>query len=163
MHPDVLNEFYGVHGQPAQRGAGQSGAGLSPDDVEEVENEDNDNAWEGIKDWVADEHEHNFHHKPVAVPRSHMPFTSDAAKNLFANVLDQLHQTGALPQGYGILPNEWGPNGYPTIEYIPTSRRGRKSLEITLADCIWRPRAGLWVQGLFVLNRVLFEQESGNV
>lgn len=64
-------------------------------------------------------------------------------------------QADISPPGFGLLPEEWGDEGYPSVEPIPYGKRGGTK-EIALPDHIWRPRAILWGQSLFVLNALQF-------
>lgn len=59
-----------------------------------------------------------------------------------------------MPQGYGILPDEWEAGLYPDKEPLRVGARGM-ALNVNLPIAIWYPRAIRWVQGLDILIRML--------
>jgi hypothetical protein len=56
------------------------------------------------------------------VPLGHCPFDR-VQLELFESGLSLLEQHGDLPQGFGVDPEEWGPDGYPTTEEITVGLR----------------------------------------
>jgi len=59
-----------------------------------------------------------------------------------------------LPQGFGIEPAEWGPDGYPTTEEIVIGHR-KKSYPISLPDDIWQPHAERWAWACYTMDLIL--------
>lgn len=156
IHPDVLNEYYGVQGKPREQIPGQSGAGHPPDeDDEDTESDDNAMDVDSLEDRIAQDYEHNFNHEAVKAPKHANPFTLSLSEEAFSEELLEKEATGFLPGGYGIHPDEWEGNGYPTYEIIRTGRRARKEIRVALPDAIWRPRAELWVRALYTMTTVL--------
>ncbi|THU95844.1 hypothetical protein K435DRAFT_611227, partial [Dendrothele bispora CBS 962.96] len=91
---------------------------------------------------------------PVIPPRHACPLT-ESELNVFRETLQGALDENRLPPGYGILPDEWHDEQYPTVEVICTGRKGGKELSVWLPDFIWRPWAKLWVLGLFILDCIL--------
>lgn len=75
---------------------------------------------------------------------------------VFAQVLGEISETGIIPAGYGIRPEEWEDGKYPSYEMIRSNRHGRKDLRVALPDGIWRPRAVLWVQALATMQQIQY-------
>ncbi|KAF5340537.1 hypothetical protein D9758_015819 [Tetrapyrgos nigripes] len=165
MDQDTISRSYGTHGDPIQRRPHQTGAGHSLDEdsdsesstSEDSSSEDESVEWMGIQpqtgDDIAVEQDEQIKHDPVKTPRHQNPFAGEPRKlACFAKALAKLTDKGCVPRGYGIRPEEWGDEGYPSVETIHTGRRGSKELSISLPDEIWRPRAELWAQGLYLLG-----------
>jgi len=72
----------------------------------------------------------------------------------FESGLSLLEQHGDLPQGFGIDPTEWGPDGYPTTEEIIVGLR-KKSYPISLPDDIWQPRAERWAWACYTMDLIM--------
>ena len=140
-----LEAYYGVHGVPRRRRQGISGAGHASDedssddepDIPQTDRDVSTNVLEGPN-----------------VPESHNPFPDPYSEGLFFEALRRVLLDEAIPAGYNIHPNEWEPEGYPTIEVIRSGRRGRREITVGLADEIWRPRAIRWVQAVNLLTRI---------
>ncbi|KAJ7639839.1 hypothetical protein DFH06DRAFT_1001626 [Mycena polygramma] len=145
-----------LHGPVRDRAAGQTGAGQLEDEaisqVEEDQELDEDD-WVDLEEQIADAHEANFHHEPVAVPKHANPFSGEAAQ-VFKDAFKRVKAAGIVPGGYGLCEEEWEDGAYPSFEILKSGRRGKKELRIALPDFIWRPRAILWGQALDVLNQV---------
>ncbi|KAJ6624168.1 hypothetical protein B0H10DRAFT_1785093, partial [Mycena sp. CBHHK59/15] len=168
VHPSVLNRYYGVHGPEARRVSGQTGAGQLEDedipmpsgseepDSEESEHESDNTLSAQIEEALAN----NFHHEPVPVPKHTNPFSDDATMQLFHDALSAANETGLVPPGYGLLPDEWEDGVYLTYEILRSGRRGTKELRIALPDSIWRPRAEMWGRGLAILNQLNYMNET---
>ena len=93
---------------------------------------------------------------PVAVPKHSSPFKNRPdLHEAFTENLELLVWGETLPPGFGLLPEEWGEEGYPPVEPIPYGRRGGMK-DIPLPDQIWCPRAVLWGQALFMLNALQY-------
>ena len=102
---------------------------------------------------MTDHFEDGINHVPVAVPKHSSPFEN--RPEAFTENLELLVQGETLPPGFGLLPEEWGEEGYPPVEPIPYGRRGGTK-DIPLPDQIWHPRAVLWEQALFMLNTLQY-------
>ena len=87
------------------------------------------------------------------MPLGHCPF-DQVQLDLFESGLSLLEQHGDLPQGFGVDPEEWGPDGYPTTEEITVGLR-KKSYPISLPDGVWRPRAERWARASYMMDLVL--------
>ncbi|GLB45737.1 hypothetical protein LshimejAT787_2700070 [Lyophyllum shimeji] len=169
VHPEIINRYYGVHGRPTTRDAGQTGAGHANDDVDVDDDDDDDvvnldavmmedeDVWEDLEDRIAEEHDHNFNHAAIPVPKHSMPYRTEAGLNSFKTAVLALAEGGVIPSGYGLLPEEWDETGYPSVETIRSGRRGGKELSIDLPDEIWRPRAEQWVRALHIMDQIRYD------
>ena len=99
--------------------------------------------------------DHQVHGKEIVTPRHENPFDSDADMETFNRALQSVQSEGIVPDGYGILPEEWEEDGYPTYEILKVGRRGKKELRVALPHEVWRPRAELWIQALVVMTGIL--------
>jgi len=149
IHPDVINEYYGVHGAPARRHPHQSGAGHPADE----EGSDDDN----ITGYVADQQQQHVHHEAIRVPSHRNPFGDVEKEVQFFNVLHKVITEGITPDHIGLTPEEWGSDHYPAYETIRVGRCGSKELHISLAEPIWYYRACLWCQALMLLSCFFFQ------
>ncbi|THV01311.1 hypothetical protein K435DRAFT_655548, partial [Dendrothele bispora CBS 962.96] len=156
VHPDALAEHYGVHGNRLQRQAHQTGAG-HPEDEEDSESGD-ETEWEGIVGSDSDESEMDVDNDGATdTPRAFSPFTEDHHKfTVFVEALQSLRSQNQIPEGYGVCPEEWDNGEYPAFEVIRTGRHSTKELTVALPDEIWRPRAELWVQGLYLIEKLSY-------
>jgi hypothetical protein len=151
VHPDVVNQYYGVRGREARRAAGQTGAG-HPSDEEDESEED----WADLGERIAEDQSANLHHEPVEVPEHADPFLSDEHRQAFHAALAVVREQGSLPVGYCLYDEELDTDGYPAYEIIKSGRHGTKELRVALPYFQWRPRAELWCQALDILNRIQF-------
>lgn len=177
IHPDIIRQYYGTAGRPIQRAPHQTGAGHPSDEVYsasgstdgESDDGESEEEWEDVDDeedinaedlqelpqLIAAEHDSHFHHKPVRVPKHASPFSSATLHDTFHQALAQVQEAGHIPEGFGILPDEWDDDQYPSHEIIRSGRQGTKELRIPLPDFVWRPRAIQWCQALDVMTRLL--------
>jgi len=149
VHPDVVNQYYGVHGHPTRRASGQTGAGHPAD--EESDDEDD---WEDVGERVAADQETHIRHEPIEVPESTDPFINPDLRDVFERSLAAVQEQEIIPPGYGLLLEEWEDGVYPSVEVIWSGRRGTKELTISLPDFLWRPKAELWGQALSLLTHM---------
>ncbi|KAJ7720708.1 hypothetical protein B0H16DRAFT_1666429 [Mycena metata] len=170
VHPTILERYYGVHGRTASRASGQTGAGqlddedvpLPPpahgddDDSEDSQIENNGH----LAQQIEDAHANNFHHDPVPVPKHANPFPDDTTMQIFHEALSAANDVDLVPEGYGLLPDEWVDGVYPTFEILKSGRRGTKQLRVALPDSIWRPRAEMWGRGLAILDHLGYMNEQ---
>ena len=112
-------------------------------------------------DEIANNIESNFNQTSVNVPDHTVPFQDHTTTEIFNGALTMLQEQAIIPHGYGMRAEEWEEDGYPLYETIRMGRHATRELDIFLPDHIWRPRAELWVQGLYTMNRVLGMEENG--
>ena len=111
-----------------------------------------------LRDRIASNLHKNVNHQPVKPPRSQNPFTSEALA-VFQHYFAKVQRRGLLPEGYGVCEEEWEEEGYPEEEEIIVGRRKRKFF-IHLPKEIWLTRAETWAQGLYVMQRCIYENEG---
>ncbi|KAJ6456213.1 hypothetical protein C8R47DRAFT_1248997, partial [Mycena vitilis] len=157
VHPDIIEQYYGIHGAPARRAPGETGAGQLDD--EDIPSRDpdssdlDDDVWQDIVEDVESAHAANFHHAPVPVPKHANPF-SDEGMAVFELTLERAERRGLVPAGYGLLEEEWEDGSYPAYEILRSGRKGSKELRVALPDVLWRARAEMWGRGLDILDRL---------
>jgi hypothetical protein len=102
----------------------------------------------------------NIKHKPVKVPHHSNPFldTPDAEK-VFHDQFVNACASDVIPKHFGVLPEEWDANEYPTHQSLKCGRKGDE-LVIELPESIWLPRAVAWAQGLFIMKELVYEAED---
>jgi hypothetical protein len=126
IHPNTLNQYYGVHGRPWQVRDGQTGAGHSDDELDDDLIEDLDST-ENLAGCIADHQKSNIQHEAIDPPPHSSPF-QDGTQDLFFRVLAEVVEQDIIPTGYGLLPCECEDNIYPLFEDIQIGRRGKKEL-----------------------------------
>ncbi|KAJ7221835.1 hypothetical protein B0H12DRAFT_976253, partial [Mycena haematopus] len=139
VHPDVIGQYYGVHGPAREPEAGETGAGqLNDEDIPQVgeDQELDEDDWADLEEQIAGAQEANFHHKAVAVPKHADPFSGEASQ-VFDTAFEHVQAANIVPAGYGLLPEEWDSGEYPSFEILKSGRKGRKELRIALPDSIW--------------------------
>ncbi|EKM48747.1 uncharacterized protein PHACADRAFT_202449 [Phanerochaete carnosa HHB-10118-sp] len=97
VHPDILAEHYGIHGEAIRRALGQTGAGHSAD-------EDNEGDAGGEEEGKGQPGEDNL--EEIEVPASTNPF-SGGDEITFCAALKMAHQDCIIPSNYGLLSEEW--------------------------------------------------------
>ncbi|KAF8957599.1 hypothetical protein BDZ97DRAFT_1952649, partial [Flammula alnicola] len=165
IHPDVINEYYGVdQGASVKHRKHSTGAGHPVDEAEstsegELEDEGTEQqtqlSAEELAQQIAENQTSQVRHEGVPVVQGHNPFNNDETETAFFKVLQEVIEKDIVPIGYGILPEEWVDGGYPTAETMQIGSRGRKEIQILLDEKIWQARARLWVQGLNVLQHFM--------
>ncbi|KAJ7137897.1 hypothetical protein C8R44DRAFT_606958, partial [Mycena epipterygia] len=163
VHPSILAQHHGVHGRETRRLPGQTGAGQLEDEdvplpsVHNADDSDEDSdSDDDLEARIEAAHALDFHHEPVPVPKYAEPFQDDAMMQLFHNTLSAANEDGIVPEGYGLLPQEWENGVYPSFEILKSGRRGSKQLRVALPDSIWRPRAEMWGRGLAILDQISY-------
>ncbi|KAJ7745292.1 hypothetical protein B0H16DRAFT_976425 [Mycena metata] len=159
---DVIERHYGTFGAPLRREPGQTGAGqlededipLPPSDFDDEEDE------EDLEAQIEEAQTAHFPHEPVPVPKHANPFDDDESTALFYDALEEAIHRELVPPGYGLLPEEWGDDGYPTFGILKSGRRGGRQLRVALPDAIWRPRAEMWGRALSILNQITYINET---
>ncbi|KAF4597019.1 hypothetical protein EYR40_007469 [Pleurotus pulmonarius] len=99
------------------------------------------------RQWNAASAETTLRHKPVKVPHSVCPF-DEAGRQLFETAVSVAQEHNVVPAGYGVLPDEWDGDGYPSEEIITSGKKGGKELRVALPIKTWKPRAERWAQAL---------------
>lgn len=103
----------------------------------------------------------SIRHDPVACDPVGSPFPSAAIEAAFMQCLHQLLQYNIVPPGYGLLPEELGPNGYPSIQVLNIGRRGGRIEEHELPAETWYGRAVEWARALEAMTQT-FEMYGVN-
>lgn len=166
IHPDIINQYYGVHGMRQVRQPNQTGAGQLPDEdvpLPELDNDEMDLDEENIQylqDRVEESSSSNIRHEAVPVPKHSVPFENPALQATFEAAIGVAQEANLLPEGYGMREGEWEDGSYPAFEVIKSGKRGLKKLRVALPDFIWRPRAVRWVQALDLLNTMEYMTQS---
>ncbi|KAF8573025.1 hypothetical protein K439DRAFT_1376727 [Ramaria rubella] len=78
---------------------------------------------------------------------------------IFERMTAEMRESVWMLEGYGLHSQEWNEDEYLSHEYLRVGRKESKLL-VGLPVDIWYPRAVGWGQGLFALNRILFEVED---
>ncbi|KAF8145501.1 hypothetical protein K438DRAFT_1630000, partial [Mycena galopus ATCC 62051] len=111
-----------------------------------------------LEEQIEEAHAENFH-EAVSAPKHADPFDNDDTMQLFYDSLEAAIRANIVPPGYGLLPEEWGEEGYPAFEVLKSGRRGSKQLSVALPDEIWRPRAEMWGRALAVFDQISYANE----
>ncbi|KAJ7457474.1 hypothetical protein FB451DRAFT_1142707 [Mycena latifolia] len=166
VHPNVIQRYYGVDGPGVHRAPGQTGAGQLDDEEISLpssdlgQNSDSDEEDDDLEAQIEEAHAQNFHHEAVPVPKHVNPFDDEESMQLFYDSLEAAIHAEIVPPGYGLLPEEWDEEGYPTFEILKSGRRGGRQLRIALPDFIWRPRAEMWGRALAILDHITYGNET---
>ncbi|KAJ7140648.1 hypothetical protein C8R44DRAFT_604187, partial [Mycena epipterygia] len=114
VHPSILAQHHGVHGRETHQLPRQTGAGQLKDEdvplplVHNADNSDEDSdSDDDLEAQIEAAHALDFHHEPVPVPKYAEPFQDDAMMQLFHNTLSVANEDSVVPEGYGLLPQEW--------------------------------------------------------
>ncbi|KDQ20089.1 hypothetical protein BOTBODRAFT_170106 [Botryobasidium botryosum FD-172 SS1] len=94
-------------------------------------------------------------------PRTQVEDIAQVTTDAFAECLQTVVEQGVVPEGMGVRPEEWGPDGYPVVEAIQVGRRRGAEETIDLPMEVWYPRAALWCQSLCTLQNFL-ELQAAN-
>ncbi|KAF8215041.1 hypothetical protein K438DRAFT_1561612, partial [Mycena galopus ATCC 62051] len=112
-----------------------------------------------LEEQIEEEHTENFHEAVSALKHAD-PFDDSAIMQLFYNSLEAAIRANIVPPGYGLLPEEWDKDGYPSFKILKLGHRGSKQLTISLPDEIWWPRAEMWGRTLAVFDQISYTNES---
>jgi hypothetical protein len=129
IHPEVLNRYYGVHGQQVEREPHQLGAGHSADEEDGVESEDEDNQdiTGDIAGYIAADQQQHVRHEPVDVPDAHNPLPSSHWQGVFEEVFTHVCNVDFVPEGLGVREEEWEDGTYPLTRRSSLGGKGAKS------------------------------------
>ncbi|KAJ7175566.1 hypothetical protein C8R46DRAFT_1030603 [Mycena filopes] len=81
-----------------------------------------------------------------------VPLERNGGKFIWA--LGEIVRLNLVPEGYGVIEDEWEDGSYPSMEAINPGTRG-KEIVVELPRDIWLPRTVLFAQGLDALERSL--------
>lgn len=151
LHPDIIEEYYGVYGQTTTRRQHQTGAGHPIDE----EDSDDDDETPNVAQAINDQQRHNIHHEAIVVPLHGNPFVNDETQQQYFATLVEVVAENITPPNCRLAATEWEGDEYPVFETISMGRRGSKELHISLAEPMWFNRAKLWCQALLVLSYFL--------
>ncbi|KAG1768506.1 hypothetical protein EDD22DRAFT_772093 [Suillus occidentalis] len=151
IHPNVIEEYYGVYGRVATRRQHQTGAGHPMDE----EDSDGGEEPQDIAQAVNNQQRNHVHHEAIDVPSQRNPFVNEGTYRQFSTALTEVVAEDITPRHCRLAADEWEGNGYPVFETISVGRRGSKELHVSLGELIWFRRAKLWCQALVVLSYFL--------
>lgn len=141
VHPDLINQFYGVWGAHVLRRDNQTGAGHPADEEDSDDELQHRLHLEQVVIHQQVEHAHDAVH--VLVHRT--PFSNPGDEVAFFMMLRNIILHDITPDGFGLMEED------SPFEVISVGRRGSKQINISLADLVWCDRARLWCQSLTVL------------
>ncbi|KAG8781599.1 hypothetical protein FRC12_021723 [Ceratobasidium sp. 428] len=169
---EILQQYLGVDTNENTQGSGTNLA--AEDHIQPLGEVDNDGGGDdlderdlepeeqdilsGLREQLQVEQATHVRHPPVRVPVQRCPFDQEEEILAFEELLAETLESGDVPHGYGVRPEEWENGVYPEEVYIGTGRKGRKkdeSLYIPLPKDVWLPRATQWAVGLYVLDALL--------
>jgi hypothetical protein len=88
------------------------------------------------------------------------PFSfTPGAKKEFHDHLVIARTSNAVLEHFGVLPEEWDTNKYPTHQTLKCGWKGN-DLVVELPESIWLPCAVAWAQALFVMKELMYEAED---
>jgi hypothetical protein len=91
-----------------------------------------------LEEMISNEEEvKHIHHDPIPVPKHANPF-QDNVMEIFTGAIVEMIQSVTSPSGYGLLPDEWGADGYLSYEVTKVGCAGKEKW-ISLLDHTWRP------------------------
>ncbi|KAG1734515.1 hypothetical protein EDB19DRAFT_1639040, partial [Suillus lakei] len=133
IHPNIIEEYYGVDGHTATQRQHQTRAGHPAD----KEDSDNDEEPQNIVRAISDEQRDHIHHEAINVPSQRNPFINDETHQQFFATLAEVVAEDITPHHCRLAVDEWEGNEYPIFETIPVGQRGSKELHVSLAESIW--------------------------
>jgi len=117
IHPDVIEEYYGVHGRPASRQPHQTGAGHPADEEDDADEQPPD-----MIESINDQQRQNIHHEAIRVPSHRSAFGTDEETQQFFAVLAEVVAKQITPAYCQLTPDEWEDDQYPAFETIRAGR-----------------------------------------
>lgn len=144
MTVEEIEEHYGVDMPDAPRRHTQTGAGHGHNDSDFEDEDDGDDDEGDDREPVA-----------VEVRPTASPFESDLQEIVFAELLEEATEDNVAPEGYGVLPNEWEEDEYPSAELLQVGNKLSGETVIYLPVHIWLPRAQKWANALSLTSHVL--------
>ncbi|KAF8574027.1 hypothetical protein K439DRAFT_1373636 [Ramaria rubella] len=147
VHPDIVNRYCGVYGQPKQRTYKQTGAGHPPDESDESDSDSHDDlgtnsesgdededTYQILQSHVSADLQGNIKHKPVKTPWHLNPFDALGVdqRELFERTLESASTNNIIPPNYGLLADEREEEDYPLYESLKCGRK-RKDIIVGVA------------------------------
>ncbi|KAG2338330.1 hypothetical protein BDR05DRAFT_978182 [Suillus weaverae] len=126
VHPDMINEYYGVHGHTTTQQHHQTGAG-HPTDEEDSDSDSNDKHLNTMVWAINNQQRQQICHEAISVPSQQNPFVDDTTRQQFSATLDEVIAKGIMPNNCRPTLDEWDGDDYPIS----------KELHISLAEPIW--------------------------
>ncbi|KAG2108924.1 uncharacterized protein F5147DRAFT_576369 [Suillus discolor] len=151
IHPDVIEEHYGVYGHVATQWQHQTGAGHPMDKEDSDDGEESHNIVQAVNNQQRD----HIHHEAISVPLQRNPFVNEGTYRQFSATLTEVIAEDITPHHCRLATDEWESNEYPVFETISIGRQGSKELHVSLGELMWSKRAKLWCQALVVLSYFL--------
>ncbi|KAG1737056.1 uncharacterized protein EDB91DRAFT_1055220 [Suillus paluster] len=136
VHPDVINEYYGVHGHTTTRQRHQTEAG-HPADEEDSDSDSDGEHPSTMVQAINNQQRHQIRHEAISMPSQQNPFVDDATRQQFSTTLDEVIANDITPNNCRLTLDEWDGDEYPTFETITFGRQGSKELHVSLAELIW--------------------------
>lgn len=163
-HEEAMNQIHGNGEIDVEEQSEESNEEESDKESDEEEEEDSDaSEFAEDLDGLTEEQESSGSrndqlddvHDAVVIPDVTNPFSDDELMHAFTTALEIVREQEMLPEGYGLLPEEWDDDEYPAYWVIKSGRRG-KDLTISLPDARWQARSELWGQALDTVNRLTY-------
>ncbi|KAG2336494.1 hypothetical protein BDR05DRAFT_1005822 [Suillus weaverae] len=142
IHPDIIEEYYGIYGHVATRWQHQTGVGHPMDE----EDSDDGKEPQDIAQAVNNQQRDHVHHEAIGVLLQRNPFVNEGTYQQFSATLTEVVAEDITPCHCRLAADEWEGNGYPVFETISIGRRGLKELHVLLGELIWFRQAKLWCQ-----------------
>ena len=162
IHPEVIEQQYGVDGIHRSWPPHETGAG-HPEDKDDTDNEDDggNSAAEAaqISGYVAAQQTQYVHHEAVRVPTVSNPFMGDELEEAFYAMFHELVALEFTPHGFCLTSQEWEEEHYPIYKTIRVGRHGTKDLHISLGEAVWYNWAQRWAQALVAMTYILEGQD----
>ncbi|KAJ7760860.1 hypothetical protein DFH07DRAFT_1021347 [Mycena maculata] len=164
IHPDAINRYLGIEGQPKRRGRAQTEAGHAEDDSDSDEESDGGSGWQDVdaelENRIGEDQAGNIRHAPIKVARHQSPFATPEQDEMFLTLLPTLAEED-VPEDYGVRPDEWDNEPhYPEVEVIRRPGTRGKEIQVVLPREEWYPRAVVWAKALDLLSRIVTELEE---
>jgi hypothetical protein len=153
IHPDIIEEYYGVDGPPLVRQRHQSGAGHPADEDDNGDGVTIDQA--SVTKAIIDQQHQHACHEAVHVLCTGNPFVNAKLEEDFFAVLGEVITQQITPNNFNLTPEEWEDGQYPIYETIYVGCHASKELHISLAEPIWYQWACLWCQALVMLSHFM--------
>ncbi|KAF8481413.1 hypothetical protein JB92DRAFT_2837477, partial [Gautieria morchelliformis] len=155
VHPDLLQHYHSVLGDPIHRGSQQTGAGYLSGEEElgldvttvsdgadpgsDIEESEQTTLEQAISSHISA----NVKHEAIKCPRHRCPFDDPTYVPLFDAALCDVQASGLIPAGYGLNMLEWDGGEYPASELIRFGQK--KEIIVDLPLAIWMPWTLAWL------------------
>ncbi|KAF8481427.1 hypothetical protein JB92DRAFT_2765296, partial [Gautieria morchelliformis] len=145
VHPDLLQRYHSVLGDPIHRGSQQTGAGYLSGEEEsgadvaavsdgtdpgsDIEESEQTTLEQAISSHISA----NVKHEAIKCPRHRCPFDDPTYVPIFDAALRDVQASGLIPAGYGLNVLEWDGGEYPASELIRFGRKKEIIVDLPLA------------------------------